>query len=159
MDRRLFLFGIDDEQRLGHTLHRDDTVKDLFEFGQFLERSVLFLSLDLFQAVDAFFYGGKVSKHATWPPLGNIMHAATQGLPQNHFLSLFFGADEHDEFALCGDFHQKVLYPRQALFGLFEVNNVNTASFTEYEFFHFGIPAGCPVSEVNSGFEQRFDKI
>jgi hypothetical protein len=75
----------------------------------------------------------------------------------DNFLRLLFRAHEKYILALGGNFEQKIFGGIKTSFGLFQVDDVDTASLAEDELFHFGIPARSLMAKMYPRFQQLFD--
>ncbi len=109
-DGDAFFLGIDDEQRVGKTVHvLDPAQKPLqlvelfgklrdFFLGKQIERALLTHPFEFAQTRDALLDGRKVRERSAEPTLVDEERAAAFGFFFNSVLGLLLGADEQDDF-------------------------------------------------------------
>jgi hypothetical protein len=119
---------------------------DVTTFGYF--------KIELLQALDRLLHREHVRQQSTQPALVDVEHVAAGCLFGDRFLSLTFGADEQDGFALRGHFTDEPHRVFKEFEGFLQVDDVNTITFAKDVFLHLWIPALGLVPEVNASLEQ-----
>ena len=162
----MLLLGVDDPNRAGNLGHIANTAKCPLELVLLTtHHEELFLRLpgagnivevDLFQllqALQALVNGVEVGEHAAEPTLVDVGHTNTIRLLGDRFLSLLFGADEHDGSTVRDGFLHVFVSAIDVRQRLLKIDDVDAVALGEDEALHLGVPAPGLVPEVDTAFQ------
>ena len=127
---------------------------DDFLFREKVKRAVLLHFTKLLEAADTCLDGLEVGEHAAEPSRIDIVHAAAQRFLLDRVHRLLFGADEQDILpVLCqlADEHIRLFH---FLYGLLQVDDIDTVALGKNILGHFGIPAPGLVPEMDARFQK-----
>ena len=164
-DGERFLLEVDDEDRVGLTLHVGDAAEvrlELLELGlhrdallrrQQGELAVILQPPEVVQVRDPVGDRAPVREQAAEPAVRDVRHADALGLGADGVLRLLLGADEEDRAPALGDVPCKVVCILDELLRLLQVDDVDAAALGEDETLHLRVPATCLMAEVNSSLQ------
>lgn len=87
------------------------------------------------------------------------MHTAAFGFFFDGVAGLAFGSDKEDVFALGDNLLDELFSPEQSLDGLLDVDDVDHVALAMDVGFHFGVPSGDPMAEMNTCIDERLDQF
>ena len=162
------LARVNDEQSAGELLHLLDAAEVLLELGDlafklddFLlgkhcEGAVLLHLAQLGKTVDTGAHGLEVGQHATEPTGVDIVLINSFRFFLDSVLRLLLGADKQDVLAVSREITDEVVGFLDLLYGLLQVNDINTIALRVDVGSHFRVPASGLMAEMDTSFEQAF---
>src|SRR5271170_6835206 len=165
-DRDRLVVRVDDEERVGKTLHVLDASQvglqvlalplqlDDFFLGQQFVAAVGGHLIQFLKALHRLLHSDPVRQEPTQPAVVDIEHAAAIGFLGDGVLRLPLGADKKDDLALRSEVSDPLARFLEHLQGFLQVDDVNAVALAEDVFLHAGVPALRLMPEVDSRFEQ-----
>ena len=110
--------------------------------------------LQLVQTSDTGTHGGEVGQHAAQPSCVYIEHASALSFLADSVLSLLLGTNEQNGLASSSGITNEEVSLLQLLYGLLQIDNVDTVSLGENVLSHFRVPSSGLMAKVYASFQQ-----
>ena len=162
----MLLARVNDEHRVGQSVHSLDTAVVSFEvvhlldersdflFRKEIEGSVLLHFFERDETVYRLLDGLEVGEHTARPSFINKVHTRTLGLVLDSVRRLLLGAYKKERSLVGDKVADKHISLIELLYSLLKVDDVETVSLGEDVFSHLRVPSSGVVSEMNTGFKQ-----
>ena len=166
----LLLAGIDNEHSSGqlvHILNAAEVFLELldleFQLNNFLLRQTLksavcFHLAQLLQTTDTLTDGFKVGEHTAQPTSVYIVSTGALRFLTDGIASLLLGTNKENGATVGGKLTNEIISLFQLLYGLLQVDDVDTVALGEDVLSHLGIPATGLVTKVYASFQKLFHR-